>query len=64
MTRALLAWELGEGQGHIHRLAAIALKLETYGIEPVFALKNFNPRCSDLQTETLKTANKRILKSH
>jgi hypothetical protein len=37
--KALLAWEIGSGQGHIHRLAAIARLLSTHGIEPIFALQ-------------------------
>lgn len=38
--KALLAWEIGGGQGHLHLLCAIATKLNDYGIEPVFALQN------------------------
>ncbi|MGB3640173.1 MAG: hypothetical protein WBA39_21745 [Rivularia sp. (in: cyanobacteria)] len=40
MTTALLAWEIGGGQGHLHKLATIAHELKTCGIQPVFALKN------------------------
>lgn len=40
MTKALLAWEIGGGQGHLHLLATIGHKLVEYGIEPVFALKD------------------------
>ncbi len=40
MTKALLAWEIGGGQGHLHLLAAIAQKLQAFGIEPIFALQN------------------------
>ncbi|MBW4671348.1 MAG: hypothetical protein KME60_28985 [Cyanomargarita calcarea GSE-NOS-MK-12-04C] len=40
MPKALLAWEIGGGQGHLHLLSAIAHKLKDYGIEPVFALQN------------------------
>lgn len=40
--KVLFGWELGGGQGHIHRLAALAQTLESYGIEPVFALKSYN----------------------
>lgn len=44
MTKVLLAWELGGGQGHIHRLAAVARALTQYGIEPVFVWKEFTLR--------------------
>lgn len=40
MTTALLAWELGGGQGHLHLLASIAYELNKYGIQSVFALQN------------------------
>jgi len=40
--KVLLGWELGGGQGHIQRLAAIAQILEGKGLEPVFALKSYN----------------------
>lgn len=40
--KVLLGWELGGGQGHIQRLAALAQILETQGLEPVFALKSYN----------------------
>ncbi|MBW4448486.1 MAG: hypothetical protein KME38_16880 [Spirirestis rafaelensis WJT71-NPBG6] len=40
MTKALLAWEIGGGQGHFHLLAAIAQKLQAFGIETIFALEN------------------------
>ncbi|KAF3884071.1 nucleotide disphospho-sugar-binding domain-containing protein [Tolypothrix bouteillei VB521301_2] len=39
--KVLFGWELGGGQGHIHRLAALARILEPLGIEPVFALKSY-----------------------
>ncbi len=54
MTRALLGWELGGGQGHIHRLAAIARSLCSYGIEPIFALKNFHPKGLDFPWKVLQ----------
>jgi hypothetical protein len=38
--KALLAWEIGGGQGHLHLLTAIAERLQFWGIEPVFALQN------------------------
>ncbi|MDJ0553266.1 MAG: hypothetical protein QNJ68_02240 [Microcoleaceae cyanobacterium MO_207.B10] len=42
--KILLGWELGSGQAHIHRLAAIAQILEPLGFEPVFALKSHQIR--------------------
>lgn len=39
--KVLFGWQLGGGQGHIHRLATLAQVLEPYGIEPVFALKSY-----------------------
>lgn len=39
--KVLLGWELGAGQGHIQRLAAIAQELQNYGCVPVFALKSY-----------------------
>ena len=36
----LLAWELGEGLGHLPPLKAIALGLQPYGVRPVFALRD------------------------
>ncbi|NJO59766.1 MAG: glycosyltransferase family 1 protein [Richelia sp. RM2_1_2] len=41
MTTALLAWEIGGGQGHLHPLATIGRELQSYGIKSIFALKNF-----------------------
>ena len=38
--KVLLGWELGGGQGHIQRLAALAQALSACGIEPIFALKS------------------------
>ena len=35
----LLAWELGEGLGHLPPLKAIALALQPLGVKPVFALR-------------------------
>lgn len=35
----LLAWELGEGLGHLPPLKAIALALKPLGVKPVFALR-------------------------
>lgn len=35
----LLAWELGEGLGHLPPLKAIALALKPLGVRPVFALR-------------------------
>lgn len=40
--KVLLGWELGGGQGHIQRLAALAQILKSQGLEPVFALKSYN----------------------
>ncbi|OKH53959.1 hypothetical protein NIES2101_09480 [Calothrix sp. HK-06] len=40
--KVLFGWELGGGQGHIQRMVVLAQELETYGIEPVFALKSYN----------------------
>ncbi len=40
--KVLFGWELGGGQGHIQRLAALARILESHGVEPVFALKSYN----------------------
>lgn len=40
MTTALLAWEIGGGQGHLHPLATIGRKLQSYGIKSIFALQN------------------------
>jgi UDP:flavonoid glycosyltransferase YjiC (YdhE family) len=40
--RVLLGWELGAGQGHIQRLAALAERLEAQGWQPFFALKSCN----------------------
>jgi hypothetical protein len=39
--KVLFGWELGGGQGHIQRLAALARTLESHGVEPVFALKSY-----------------------
>lgn len=39
--KVLLGWELGAGQGHIQRLAAIAQALQSYGCVPIFALKSY-----------------------
>lgn len=38
--RALLAWELGDGFGHVGRLLALAERLEQEGFAPVFALRD------------------------
>jgi hypothetical protein len=46
--KALLAWELGGGRGHIHRLAAIASLLSFQNIEPILALNNFDDKGIDL----------------
>lgn len=40
--KVLLGWELGGGQGHVQRLAALARTLKSDGFEPVFALKSYN----------------------
>jgi UDP-N-acetylglucosamine:LPS N-acetylglucosamine transferase len=37
----LLGWELGAGQGHVQRLAALAKALEAQGFTPIFALKSY-----------------------
>lgn len=39
--KVLLGWELGAGQGHIQRLAALAHRLSEQGCTPIFALKNY-----------------------
>ena len=39
--KILLGWELGGGQAHVHRLAAIARLVESYNAEPIFALKSY-----------------------
>jgi hypothetical protein len=39
--KVLFGWELGGGQGHIQRLAALARMLESNGVEPIFALKSY-----------------------
>jgi hypothetical protein len=38
----LLAWELGEGLGHLPPLKAIALALQPLGVKPVFALREIH----------------------
>jgi hypothetical protein len=43
-SNVLLGWELGAGQGHIQRLAALARVLQTHGYEPIFALKSYDLR--------------------
>jgi UDP:flavonoid glycosyltransferase YjiC (YdhE family) len=40
MARVLLAWEFGNGLGHVNRLLPIARKLRAAGHEPVFALRD------------------------
>ena len=42
--KVLLGWELGAGQGHIQRLAALARALQARGCEPIFALKAYDLR--------------------
>lgn len=42
--KVLLGWELGAGQGHIQRLAALARALQAVGCEPIFALKAYDLR--------------------
>ncbi|MBW4622505.1 MAG: hypothetical protein KME17_24505 [Cyanosarcina radialis HA8281-LM2] len=54
MTRALLAWEIGGGQGHIQRLVALARQLEVYKIEPIFALRSFQPKGLDFPWKVLQ----------
>ncbi|MBW4501613.1 MAG: hypothetical protein KME57_19135 [Scytonema hyalinum WJT4-NPBG1] len=54
MTRALLAWEIGGGQGHLHLLAAIAQKLQASGIEPIFALQNAQIKGANLPGKVLQ----------
>jgi hypothetical protein len=63
MPKALLAWEIGGGQGHLHLLSAIAQKLKDYGIEPVFALQNPEIRGLSLPGKILQapTATRRFL---
>ncbi|MBY0432073.1 MAG: hypothetical protein K2Q10_12800 [Rhodospirillales bacterium] len=39
MTTVLLAWEMGGGQGHAHRLLAIARALADQGLRPVVAAR-------------------------
>ena len=40
MARVLLAWEFGNGLGHVNRLLPVARKLRAAGHEPVFALRD------------------------
>jgi hypothetical protein len=40
--KVLFGWQLGGGQGHIQRLVALAQILESYGVEPIFALKSYD----------------------
>lgn len=47
--KVLFGWELGGGQGHIHRLAALARTLKSHGVEPVFALKSYNIKGMSLE---------------
>lgn len=48
MTTALLAWEIGGGQGHLHKLATISHELQDCGIKSVFALQNSNIKALNL----------------
>ncbi|MUG91802.1 hypothetical protein F7734_04675 [Scytonema sp. UIC 10036] len=45
--KVLLGWELGSGQAHIHRLAALAKMLVSMGVTPVFALKSYQVKGID-----------------
>jgi len=54
MTTALLAWEIGGGQGHLHLLAAIAQKLEAYGVKPIFALQHAQIKGRNLPGKVLQ----------
>ena len=38
--RVLLAWELGDGHGHISRLLPLARRLKAAGAECVFAVRD------------------------
>ncbi|UUX48399.1 hypothetical protein NUH88_13350 [Nisaea acidiphila] len=40
MKRVLLAWELGDGLGHVSRLLPIASALKEHGVECAFAVRN------------------------
>jgi hypothetical protein len=51
--KVLLGWELGAGQGHIQRLAAVANRLERQGCIPVFALKSYNLKGMDFPWEQI-----------
>ena len=46
--KVLLGWELGGGQGHIHRLVALAWMLKSHGVEPIFALKSYQLKGTSL----------------
>jgi hypothetical protein len=52
--KALLAWELGAGQGHIQRLKALAHHLANQGIEPILALSRSNPELANLRWKILQ----------
>lgn len=51
--KVLMGWELGAGQGHIQRLAAVAKRLENQGCVPVFALKSYNLKGMDFPWERI-----------
>lgn len=40
MARALFAWELGDGLGHLMRMRPVARRLRDAGHEPVFVVRN------------------------
>lgn len=53
MTTALLAWEIGGGQGHLHKLATIAGELKKHGIKSVFAVQNSQIKGLTLQGKVI-----------
>jgi hypothetical protein len=51
--KVLFGWQLGGGQGHIQRLVALAQGLESYGVEPIFALKSYDLKMQRFGWKTL-----------
>lgn len=51
--KVLLGWELGSGQAHIHRLAALAQMLVSIGLTPVFTLKSYQIKGIHFPWETI-----------
>ena len=52
MATMLLAWELGEGLGHNHRLLRVGKALADEGHQPVFALGNVTESWQQFQQES------------